>query len=220
MKCLKCNEYIYDLRNYKEHLQSRKHNITSDIELQEIIDTTPQEKKRYKCEHCHEHFSTKHYLLERHNCRISDILNEKKGLPIFLEKKPINNSSVDNSNNIINSNNTTTNSINIKNKKELVNETIEQIVLETLTFIHYNEQYPENHNLLILDNEDCPYQIKVENTWVRTNNMPIIYIHMLKIKTYIIMSLTKYMKAHNKEKEFSVIISEFVKSLENINQDY
>jgi len=173
-RCGYCTKYKNNLR---EHYKKKNvcNPVVSDVSIDECLSKLDK-KNRYVCKYCDKDFMyngnlNRHIVL----CQESHILElEKENRILKKEVNTVNNTNCNNTDNSINID--ASQKIYINSYKDtdlkLVKDDIEKLKLDNkknidviamlLKVIHFNEKYPENHNLYV-ENASTKRVMKLEN---------------------------------------------------------
>jgi len=104
------------------------------------------------------------------------------------------------------------------NNNENLSSTVIEIISDTITIVHCDPKYRENHNIYVpvLNNE---YQFKMNDIWHKTDNLEVISAHMLEINGKILMKLMDYKRKRRcNVKLIDKIIEELIKGVSGLMQ--
>ncbi len=171
--CLRCGVSFKQKSHVRKHYKKKRlcRPIISDMSIDECLSRL-NEKFRFECKHCGKDFMYNSYL-NKHVI----LCQEKRIKQLQDENKELKNSSVTNITNVDNSINIdASQKIYINNFRETDIESIRDdidslkienkrnidVIATLLNIIHFNEKYPENHNLYV-ENASSKRVMKLEN---------------------------------------------------------
>jgi len=193
MNCIICFRYLQHLQSYKRHLQEQHEKFEN--ELDDIIDRTSIEKKKFKCIKCGQVVSSKYYLENNHKCEKKKRKEESKdNLKIVPDIKISINNDVNDTitNNDINNNTTNNNISNNTTNNNITNNNISNTTTNSnILNIGSNSGIINNgdiNNMLHLNNSNN----NIENTIKIINfNEDNIFDKLMSDKKFIISLINK-----------------------------
>lgn len=189
-KCERCGHVSTTKGNLMQHLRKKTEcpQRVSNISREELINRltrVPTRTKTYECEHCHSKFSTpqgrsqhKKICSKHPNKELARRVDEMEEIIKNLQQELAKKETIQ-TNHIETMNNTNTFNINI-NVNNFGQENTSYLTPEFLTYcvmnpkkgissliesIHYNKDYPENHNLRCRSLKDNVFEKLVDTRW-------------------------------------------------------
>ena len=203
---LKTNKHIKNIKEF-ESIKNNENKFLINCSLNEQKKYKNNEKSIFSCELCNSTFSTRYNLL-RHKKKNCNNLQSNEDIEILKLKKDIEKLKLQNIekkegniNNFVNNNSNNKITININNygdeknflKKSLIKKILEMPfngIPELIEKIHFNNEYPENQNIRLLNKKDNKLQIMKDKKWNYVNKNET-FKNLIEDKNLIMENLYK-----------------------------